>query len=327
MHISRHARVNGCMSGSTAELKKWVSSIGRKICHALRHPLRAVAKYRHGRTAAVQAHDRADSPQRLKHDHTHFEPLHLAQAIPIPSNLSAAPMTGGDHWHLQSPDRSERHSYLLELGNTPDDIAKLDALLNMPQILLEIGCGDAEAARHIAGKNPDMGVIATDLYDWSPQQPSGSSYYGQIALAWHKRQLPAQMDTPCNLVILRAQADLLRYLPLRAIDTVVSINPEPCVGKSILDLLQRERLSLKIKQGPMQVAILPYSRELGVMACGGCSFEHDPDWSRGLGFLLGSGLRFRRGAPIQWGVDLSRISAYTGNSTQRDLYICGELPE
>ena len=63
---------------------------------------------------------------------------------------------------------------------------------------------------------------------------------------------------------------------------------------------------------------------MGLMACGGCGFEHDPDWSRGLGFLMESGLQFKRGVSIQWGVDLSRISEYTRNSTQRDIYIYGQ---
>ncbi len=202
---------------------------------------------------------------------------------------------------------------------------KLNDLLRMPQVLLEVGCGNAGVALQIALKNPGIGVIATDLYDWSHQQSDGSSYR-QIARSWREHQLPAQIDSPANLVILRAEADLLRCLPLRAIDTIFLINPEPGVGKSFLVLLQEESLSFRIKQGPMQIVILPYSREMGVAACGGCSFEHDPDWSRGLGFIMGSGLLFRRGAPIQWGVNLSHISAYTGKSTQRDIYVCGEQP-
>jgi hypothetical protein len=178
---------------------------------------------------------------------------------------------------------------------------------------------------HIALKNPGIGVIATDLYDWS-SPPSNGSGYGKIARDWRRRQLPAQTDAPANLVILRAEASLLRCLPLGTIDTVFLIYPEPCVGKAFLDLLKKESLSLKIKKGPTQIVILPYSRELGLLACGGCSFEHDPDWSRGLGFILGSGLGFKRGTSIHWGVDLSRISDYTGNSTQRGIYVYGDQP-
>lgn len=196
----------------------------------------------------------------------------------------------------------------------------------MPQVLLEIGCGNAEAALQIALMNPGTGVIATDLYDWS-QPSSAGSHYGKIARGWRGRQLSAQTDTPANLVILRAEADLLHCLPIEALDSIFLIHPEPCVGKSFLDLIQEESLWLKIKQGPRQIVILPYSRELGVAACGGCSFDHDPDWSRGLGFIIGSGLQFRRAAAIQWGVDLSQISDYTGNSTQRGIYVYGKPPD
>jgi len=226
-------------------------------------------------------------------------------------------MTGSIHRATPTPDPPDLRGYLLERKNCLDDILKLNDLLQIEQVLLEIGCGDAAAARRIALQNPGIGVIATDLYDGSRQQPAASSGYGQIARKWQERQLRAQVDIPSNLVILRAEADFLRCLPIRAIDTILAINPEPSVGKSFLDLLQRESLSLKIKQGAIQVVILPYSRELGVMACGGCSFEHDPDWSRGLGFIMGSGLRFRRATPMQWGVDLSRISVAGSCRTDR----------
>jgi len=216
--------------------------------------------------------------------------------------------------------------YLVERENCADDILKLNTLLLMPHVLLEIGCGSAEAARQIALMNPGTGVIATDLYDWSHQVSSGPCY-GRVAAKWRRRGLPIQMDTPSNLVVLRADAALLQCLPARSIDTVVLINPEPEVGKSFLNLLQVEDLSMKIKKSPLQIVILPYSRELGVMACGGCGFEHDPDWSRGLGFIMGSGLLFKRAKPLLWGIDLGHISAYSGNSTQGDIYVYGEPPE
>jgi hypothetical protein len=197
--------------------------------------------------------------------------------------------------------------------------------LQLPRVLLEIGCGAAEAARLIAVKNPVMGVLATDVFDGAQPSCQGS-YYGKIARQWREGRLPAQEDPPDNLVILRAEADLLRYLPLAALDTILLINPEPSVGRAFLELLREEDLALRIKQGPTRIIILPYSRELGVMACGGCDFEHDPDWSRGLGYMMDSGLAFKRGLPVQWGVDLSRVSAYSGNSTQSDLYIWGDWP-
>jgi hypothetical protein len=225
-----------------------------------------------------------------------------------------------------SGDAAGWRRYLHDRENDILDIDQLDDLLGMPEVLLEIGCGNAEAARLIAFRNPHLGVIAIDLYDW--RQPQTSKYsYGQVAREWRARCLPSQINPPANLVVLRAETELLPYLPMRSIDTVFLINPEPRVGKLILALLQHEPFASRIKPGPARIVVLPYSREMGLMACGGCGFEHDPDWSRGLGFIMGSGLRFRRGAPVQWGVDLPRVSAYTGNSTQRDVYICGDLAD
>jgi hypothetical protein len=170
-----------------------------------------------------------------------------------------------------------------------------------------------------------MGVIATDLYDCG-DDPANGSYYSRVARLWCGGQLPSQQDEPPNLVFLRAEGDLLRCLPAAAIDTILLINPEPLVGQTFIQLLQEAAIVSKLKPGPNQIVILPYSRELGVMACGGFSFEHDPDWSRGLGYILGSDLSFRRGLPVQWGVDLLKVSAYTGNSTQRDVFIYGDTP-
>ena len=170
-----------------------------------------------------------------------------------------------------------------------------------------------------------MGIIGTDLYDCGGDSANGS-YYGKIARLWCARQLPAQQDAPPNLVFLRTEADLLRCLPEAALDSILLINPEPLVGQAFVQLLQEEGIAAKIKPGPNQIVILPYSRELGLMASGGFSFEHDPDWSRGLGYIMGSGLAFRKGLPVQWGVDLLRVSAYTGNSTQRDIFIYGDIP-
>lgn len=282
-------------------MKNWVSTTCQKVWRRITHPLQKSANLKDGRPTSTPIAVRAD----------------LRQA-PGPCPNFLVPPTVAN-----SRDASDRRDYLLERENSRHDIDKLSDLLEMPQVLLEIGCGNAEAARKIALKNPAMGVIATDIYDWSHEPNSGSSY-GQIAQEWRARRLPAQVDTLANLVILKAETDLLFGLPTHAIDTVILINPEPQAGRAILDLLQGEYLSMRLKQGTRQIVILPYSREMGVMTCGGCEFEHDSDWSRGLGFIMGSGLRFRRGASIQWGVDLSRISAYTGNSTQRDIYIHGQ---
>lgn len=268
---------------------------------------------RHGALQPIRSHCRPQDPSCCR------------SRITVPPDLCPKPVAVCDIDDARHPDPSERFRYLTGKGNHIDDISKANDILRMPRILLEVGCGSGKAARQIALKNPDMGVIATDLYDCGGD-PANGSYYSKIARLWCARQLPAQQATPSNLVFLRAEGDLLRCLPAAAIDTILLINPEPRVGQAFIQLIQEEEILIKLKPGPDQIVILPYSRELGVMACGGCSFDHDADWSRGLGYILGSGLSFRRGLPVQWGVDLPGISDYTGNSTQRDVFIYGDTP-
>lgn len=302
-------------TGSAADLKKWVSTITRKAWHRARHPFRPVINHRNSHKTNPHLPGQSDSGHSFGHCLNYKDLSLILAKIPALSDSSS---------HLRIAGcLSGRLNYLLHRENCSQDIIKLNNLLQMPQVLLEIGCGNAEAALQIARKNPGIGVIATDLYDWSDQQSDGS-HYGQTAQSWRERQLPAQMDTPANLVVLRAEAGFLRYLPLRTIDTIFFINPEPHVGKLFFELFKKESLCLRIKENPIQIVILPHSRDLGVLACGGCSFDHDPDWSRGLGFFMDSGLCFRVGADVHWGVDLSLISAYSGNSTQKGIYVFGE---
>jgi hypothetical protein len=306
-------------------MKNWVSALWHKVWQRIRHSRQHIVNTKHNSRIKAHLPARDDAKSPAEHGLHFSDSLSLDPRAPSLSNESTFVKSATSQGAKRQSPSSELWGYLRERENREQDIDKLAGILIMPQVLMEVGCGNAETARQIALKNPNIGVIATDLYDWSHPQCC-SSGYGKIARQWRAGQLPAQIDPLSNLVILRAETDLLQYCPNHAIDTIILINPEPLVGKAILKLLQGESLSLRIKQGPNQIVVLPYSRELGLMACGGCEFEHAPDWSRGLGFIMESGLRFKRGASIQWGVDLSRISAYTGNSTQRDIYIYGKQP-
>jgi hypothetical protein len=306
-------------------LGNWIATISQKAFHRIRPPSQAAGILRYGHETAAHPPAQPIILQPLEPCPNNCVPSSIFQKIVPLLDAVPPPIMASDPACSAYLNSSDQMCYLLGRKNCKEDIHKLKNILQMQLVLLEIGCGDAGAALQIALKNPGIGVIATDLYSCSPP-PSNGSGYGKIAREWCKHRLPAQIDTPANLVILRAEGSLLRCLPLRAIDTILLINPEPCVGKAFLDLLQRESLSLRIKHGPTQIVILPYSRELGLVACGGFSFEHDPDWSKGLGFILGSGLGFKLGASIHWGVDLAHISNYTGNSTQRDIYVCGDQP-
>ena len=243
-------------------------------------------------------------------------PVSAGQAAAVPCMTAALEADGAAR-------RLSREAYLGAEGNSPEDIRKLDFLLGMSAVLLEIGCGDGAVARQIAEKNPDTGVIATDVYLWDVPLPPGS-HYQQVALAWKQRQLAAQQSPPANLVLLRARVDILRHLPPQGVDTVLMIHPEPSVGREVLRRLAEPALYRSLKPGRHRIVVLPFSRELGYWACGGHEFDHGEDWSRGLGFLMECRFAFQKGQRVQWGIDLPRASRYTSNSTQTDVYVAGE---
>ena len=215
--------------------------------------------------------------------------------------------------------------YLMLQENLPGEIAKLYTILQMDPVILEIGCGSGDVAREIAKKNPRIGVIATDQYDWTIPVQQGS-YYQKTAWGWKERRLASQQNALDNLVLLRADIGMLRHLPEGCIDTILLVNPEPKVGRALLESLADPPTYRKIKPGEKQIIILPFSREMGVTCCGGNEFDHGEDWSRGLGFMMASGFTFRKAEPSQWQVDLVKRSLYSCNSTQKDVYVFGDRP-
>lgn len=239
---------------------------------------------------------------------------YASRPLPFAGNPSVTPMPGVQHALVDN--------YLTEQGNSAADIAKCHRILEYPHIILEIGCGGCEVAMQIAARNPHSGIIATDLYECS-LSPDPGSHYHRVAHAWKEQCLAAQQAPLDNLVVLKAEIEILRLLPEQTVDSVLIINPEPKVGKLLLDAIHAGALHARIKPGPRQIVILPYCREMGVYACGGCEFEHEEDWSLGLGFLMASRFAFRKANRVQWGVDLYRTSPYWHNSTQMDVYAHG----
>ena len=122
---------------------------------------------------------------------------------------------------------------------------------------------------------------------------------------------------------MRARISILDLMPYGCVDSVLVVNAEPNVGKAIVAELYKNNLYLRIKPGDRQIVILPHCREIGINACGGYEFDHSEDWSLGLGYLLGSAFQFKKAGPVQWGVDLCRTSPYSGNSTQKNVYVHG----
>jgi hypothetical protein len=246
--------------------------------------------------------------------------------FPPPEPFSAPGHSPGDPQTALPGPLDATAAYLTALENPNDDIRKLDTILQRSHIILEIGCGDGKLAWEIARNNPDIGVIATDRYDLTIPTRHGS-YYQKTALVWKDRHLESQHDSPENLVLLRADITLLSHLPQACIDTILLVNPEPKVGRTIMETLVNPAVFGKIRPGEKQIVILPFSREMGVSCCGGNEFYHDKDWSRGLGFMMASGFDFRKGEPVQWHVDLARFSSYSRNSTQKDVYVFGCRPQ
>jgi hypothetical protein len=234
-----------------------------------------------------------------------------------------------DTLHQQTPFNVYPESfstYLIGQENLPADISKFKSTLQMGHVILEIGCGNGNVAAEIARKNPVIGVIGTDKYDWSISSHHGS-YYQETALNWKERQLEAQNDSPDNLVLLRAGLSILNHMPAGCIDTIFLVNPEPSVGQAFMNAMNNSVIFKKIKHGEKQIVILPFSKEMGVTCCGGNEFGHSEDWSRGLGFMMDSNFDFQKGEPVHWGVNLVRSSPYSRNSTQNDVFAFGHRPQ
>ncbi len=244
------------------------------------------------------------------------------KAAPAPASFPAAcplrPHTESTHGD------GDQTTYLANQGNQPTTIARLNRILKMKTVILELGCGNAEIAWQIASKNPAIGVIATDIYR-SPCLTGSVSGYAKASRAWTNGLLKAQVLAPKNLVILRAGACLLRFLPPESINTLLLVNPEPAVGRAFLTMLAEAPALQAVRPGPRQLVIKPFSKKMGVATCGGYEFNTEADWSRGIGFMLESPFVFREAPGTQWHVDLGGFSDYSKNSTQAGVSVCDNI--
>jgi hypothetical protein len=228
----------------------------------------------------------------------------------------------GNHFLPCDESLNLLNAYLFSHENSNEDISRLKNILDLSHIIFEIGCGSGEAAYEIASKNPHTGVIAIDKYEWAVPVKAGS-HYQKVALAWREKQLKIQHSLPNNLVVLRAEADMIRFFPDNCIDSVLMLNPEPKVCEAFLKFICENSWYKKIKPGPNQILVVPFSREMGVNACGGFECAYAEERPGDLVFLKAGPFQFRRGEKNHWGLDLTRVSAYSRNSTRNDVYICG----
>lgn len=217
---------------------------------------------------------------------------------------------------------NELKEYLLFQENIFGDFDKIEYVLNMPRVILEIGCGTGDAARQIALNNPDIGVIASDKFDWCFHSAK-YSHYQRVAMDWKEKKLPVQKSLPENLILIRAETNIIRYFPDHSIDTVLLMNPEPKVAESSLLLLSNPCLFKKLKPGVTQILVIPFSRQMGLMASGSFEFDHSEHCPRGIGYITSGPFAFRKGLRKYWGLDLSRLSGYSKNSAISDVFIFG----
>ncbi len=218
----------------------------------------------------------------------------------------------------------DQTTYLAGQGNSPATIARLNRTLQMKTVILELGCGNAEIAWQIASKNPSIGVIATDIYR-SPCLTGSVAGYAKASRAWTNGLLKAQILAPKNLVILRAGACLIRFLPVKSINTILMVNPEPAVGRAFLTLLANTPAPRAVRPGSRQLVIKPFSKKMGIATCGGYEFSTDADWSRGIGFMVECPFVFRDAPSTQWHVELGAFSDYSKNSTQAGVSVCDNI--
>ncbi len=223
-----------------------------------------------------------------------------------------------------APAGGDLTTYLESQGNRPATITRLNRILQMKTVILELGCGNAEIAWQIASKNPAIGVIATDIYR-SPCLTGSVSGYAKASRSWTNGLLKAQVFAPENLVILRVGACLLEFLPAKSIDSLLLVNPEPAVGRAFLKILAETPNSRAVRPGNRQLVIKPFSKKMGITTCGGYEFDTEADWSRGIGFILESPFVFRDAPGTQWHVDLGAFSDYSKNSTQAGVSVCGNI--
>ena len=164
---------------------------------------------------------------------------------------------------LQPSDAGDLVSYLEKQGNCPETIARFNTILKMSTVILELGCGNTEISWQIAMKNPDIGIIATDIYR-SPCLTGSVSGYARASRSWTNGLLKAQVLAPDNLAVLRADADIIRFLPTESIDTILLINPEPAMGRAFLKFLTGNSVSGAVRPGSRQLVIKPFSKKMGI---------------------------------------------------------------
>jgi|GEM_PF-6038839 len=142
--------------------------------------------------------------------------------------------------------------YLYGKGNNAEEIKRVKKVIETKNhIVIEIGAGGALAARRLADKYPELGVIATDKYDIKDT----SKFYAADARRWANDELAAQRNEPDNLVIIRAEPDIFNYILDNSIDYILFVQGEIEPFNQLQVFLNSGLLQAKLKEAGQFVVV------------------------------------------------------------------------
>ncbi|MCX5714520.1 MAG: class I SAM-dependent methyltransferase, partial [Candidatus Omnitrophica bacterium] len=191
--------------------------------------------------------------------------------------------------YLDNIDASAKPVHVQARKKTQEIISR--AARGGKQVILEFGCGPARTAYALAQANPGTGIIATDVF--RPRKPNLLVYdpYAKYTQGWESGELPAQTEPLLsdNLAVVRAEADILRYVPDNCLDYILLVNPAFQALKELFAL--REELVRKLKTGG-KIIIKPVG-----------------DFKDCLPYI-GDGFTFQEAESVFLSVDLDRVSDF-----------------
>ena len=150
--------------------------------------------------------------------------------------------------------------YLRQKKNSRQNITKVNFVVEGFRgkgIILEIGCGTAKTAKTIAERNPDVGVIATDIYE---SYFSLDYIYIMWAQMWEKGLLAAQRVDLDNLAVVRTDTNIIKFIPGHSLSHILLVNPEHEVLIELLEVINSKQISKKIKADTL-IVVKPFFRK------------------------------------------------------------------
>ncbi|MBU4312050.1 MAG: TIGR00730 family Rossman fold protein, partial [Candidatus Omnitrophica bacterium] len=147
-------------------------------------------------------------------------PKIIRSSSPVDKIVGTTEAILGASWSIE-----ELKKYLGDLHNSSEAISKAIEILESysregKQILLELCGGKATVAYAIAKNNKDkIGVITVDLYDVN------HGLYGMWARDFEAGKLNAQKYPLDNLVVLRGDQTIFKFLPTNCVDYVFLVAP------------------------------------------------------------------------------------------------------